>query len=178
MWLDRYVFTYRINANSRNESIFHFQVIERSLVSSTNRNPYIRKFSFMNKENLAKGSLNIYAKLTKLTKLTLLHPDILKESTHPHTHNCLIEIKTIFSMMNLPASDGYVENKGMSCVLCCSHNTKNPTNGDGTCNSKPCVQNITQAILNEKSAMHYAATKKSTCKGRPHSRRRCRNVMY
>ena len=72
MWLDRYVFTYRINANSRNESICHFQVIQRSLVLPTNRNPYIRKFSFVNEDNLAKGSLKIYA------KLTLLHPEILK----------------------------------------------------------------------------------------------------
>jgi len=55
----------------------------------------------------------------------------------------------------------YVENEGMFCVLCRSHNTVSPTNGDGTWNSKPCVRNITQAIkLHANSAMHEAAINK------------------
>ena len=49
----------------------------------------------------------------------------------------------------------------MFCVLCRSHNTVSPTNGDGTWNSKPCVRNITQAIkLHANSAMHEAAINK------------------
>ena len=55
----------------------------------------------------------------------------------------------------------FVENEGMFCVLCRSHNTVSPTNDDGTWNSKPCVQNITQAIkLHANSPMHKAAINK------------------
>ena len=49
----------------------------------------------------------------------------------------------------------------MYCVLCRSHNTTSPTNGDGTWNSKPCVRNITQAIkLHANSEMHKTAINK------------------
>ena len=49
----------------------------------------------------------------------------------------------------------------MFCVLCRSHNTTSPTNGDGTWNSKPCVRNITQAIkLHANSEMHKTAINK------------------
>ncbi|XP_068691032.1 zinc finger protein 862-like [Montipora foliosa] len=55
----------------------------------------------------------------------------------------------------------YDENQGMFCVLCRSHNTTSPTNGDGTWNSKPCVRNITQAIkLHANSEMHKTAINK------------------
>ena len=66
------------------------------------------------------------------------HP---RGSTDFSIHGCSKKMKTITSTTNRPVSGGlsYVENEGMFCVLCRSHNTVSPTNGDRTWNSKPCV---------------------------------------